>query len=88
MVKKIIEIYQSVKDYKAVSKVLELQWTQVRAIIYPWQKHGTVENLTRSAQPAKITLRAQRLIQKVILKHLVDPQDLKKKYSVDWQEKS
>ncbi|KAK3565505.1 hypothetical protein QTP86_011052 [Hemibagrus guttatus] len=38
----------------------------VRAIIYKWRKHGTVENLPRSGRPTKITPRAQRqLIQEV-----------------------
>ncbi|KAK3569879.1 hypothetical protein QTP86_006755 [Hemibagrus guttatus] len=38
----------------------------VRAIIYKWQKHGTVENLPRSGRPTKITPRAQQqLIQEV-----------------------
>ncbi|KAK3563027.1 hypothetical protein QTP86_013350 [Hemibagrus guttatus] len=41
-------------------------WDEVRAIIYKWRKHGTVENLPKSGQPTKITPRAQRqLIQEV-----------------------
>ncbi|KAK3567614.1 hypothetical protein QTP86_020281 [Hemibagrus guttatus] len=52
--KKVIEIYQSGKGYKAVSKALGLP------------QHGTVENLPRSGRPTKITPRAQRqLIQEV-----------------------
>ncbi|KAK3525779.1 hypothetical protein QTP70_007541 [Hemibagrus guttatus] len=40
--------------------------SRVRAIIYKWRKHGTVENLPRSGRPTKITSRAQRqLIQEV-----------------------
>ncbi|KAK3544752.1 hypothetical protein QTP86_026725, partial [Hemibagrus guttatus] len=59
-------IYQSGKGYKAISKALGLPRTTVRAIIYKWQKHGTVENLPRSGRPTKITPRAQRqLIQEV-----------------------
>ena len=66
MRKKVIEIYQSGKGYKAISKALGLQRTTVRAIIHKWQKHGTVENLPRSGRPTKITPRAQRrLIQEV-----------------------
>ncbi|KAK3556965.1 hypothetical protein QTP70_022309 [Hemibagrus guttatus] len=66
MRKKVIEIYQSGKGYKAISKALELPRTTVRAIIYKWRKHGTVENLPRSVRPTKITPRAQRqLIQEV-----------------------
>ncbi|KAK3542248.1 hypothetical protein QTP86_021468 [Hemibagrus guttatus] len=66
MRKKVIEIYQSGKGYKAISKTLGLPRTTVRAIIYKWQKHGTVENLPRSGRPTKITPRAQRqLIQEV-----------------------
>ncbi|KAK3571406.1 hypothetical protein QTP86_010698 [Hemibagrus guttatus] len=65
MRKKVIEINQSGKGYKAI-KALGLPRTTVRAIIYKWQKHGTVENLPRSGQPTKITPRAQRqLIQEV-----------------------
>ncbi|KAK3536029.1 hypothetical protein QTP70_025510, partial [Hemibagrus guttatus] len=61
-----LPIYQSGKDYKAISKALGLPRTTVRAIIYKWQKHGTVENLPRSGRPTKITPRAQRqLIQEV-----------------------
>ncbi|KAK3511509.1 hypothetical protein QTP70_008993 [Hemibagrus guttatus] len=64
--KKVIEIYQSGKGYKAISKALGLLRTTVRAIIYKWRKHGTVENLPRSGWPTKITPRAQRqLIQEV-----------------------
>ncbi|KAK3538569.1 hypothetical protein QTP86_006655 [Hemibagrus guttatus] len=66
MRKKVIEIYQSGKGYKAVSKALGLPRTTVRAIIYKWRKHGTVEKLPRSGRPTKITPRAQRqLIQDV-----------------------
>ncbi|KAK3566849.1 hypothetical protein QTP86_004546 [Hemibagrus guttatus] len=66
MRKKVIEIYQSGKGYKAISKALGLPRTTVRAIIYKWRKHGTVENLPRSGRLTKITPRAQRqLIQEV-----------------------
>ncbi|KAK3517330.1 hypothetical protein QTP70_003409 [Hemibagrus guttatus] len=66
MRKKVIEIYQSGKGYKAISKAVGLPRTTVRAIIYKWPKHGTVENLPRSDRPTKITPRAQRqLIQEV-----------------------
>uniref|UniRef100_A0A9J8AA81 Transposase n=1 Tax=Cyprinus carpio carpio TaxID=630221 RepID=A0A9J8AA81_CYPCA len=66
MRKKVIEIFQSGKGYKAISKALGLQRTTVRTIIHKWQKYGTVENLPRSGRPTKITPRAQqRLIQEV-----------------------
>ncbi|KAK3508530.1 hypothetical protein QTP70_031914 [Hemibagrus guttatus] len=66
MRKKVSEIYQSGKGYKAISKASGLPRTTVRAIIYKWRKHGTVENLPRSGWPTKITPRAQRqLIQEV-----------------------
>ncbi len=66
MRKKVIEIYQSGKGYKAISKALGLQRTTVRAIIHKWWKHGTMVNLPRSGRPTKITPRAQRrLIQEV-----------------------
>ncbi|KAK3517677.1 hypothetical protein QTP70_015695, partial [Hemibagrus guttatus] len=48
-----LPIYQSGKGYKAISKALGLPRTTVRAIIYKWQKHGTVENLPRSDRPTK-----------------------------------
>ncbi|KAK3556871.1 hypothetical protein QTP70_022374 [Hemibagrus guttatus] len=61
-----LPIYQSGKGYKATSKALGLPRTTVRAIIYKWRKHGTVENLPRSGRPTKITPRVQRrLIQEV-----------------------
>ncbi|KAK3522884.1 hypothetical protein QTP86_006343 [Hemibagrus guttatus] len=61
-----LPIYLSGKGYKAISKALGLPRTTVRAIIYKWRKHGTVENLPRSGRPTKITPRAQRqLIQEV-----------------------
>uniref|UniRef100_A0A8C2QBA7 Uncharacterized protein n=1 Tax=Cyprinus carpio TaxID=7962 RepID=A0A8C2QBA7_CYPCA len=60
-------MYQSGKGYKAISKILGLQRTIVRAIIHKWRKFGTMVNLPRSGQPNKITPRAQqRLIQEVI----------------------
>ncbi|KAK3551411.1 hypothetical protein QTP70_017294, partial [Hemibagrus guttatus] len=66
MREKVIEIYQSGKGYKAISKALGLPRTTVRAIIYKCRKHGTVENLPRSGRLTKITQRAQRqLIQEV-----------------------
>ncbi|KAK3529859.1 hypothetical protein QTP86_007268 [Hemibagrus guttatus] len=66
MREKVTEIYQSGKGYKAISKALGLPRTTVRAIIYKWREHGTVENLPRSDRPTKITPRAQRqLIQEV-----------------------
>ncbi|KAK3507977.1 hypothetical protein QTP70_007945 [Hemibagrus guttatus] len=61
-----LPIYQCGKDYKVISKALGLLRTTVRAIIYKWRKHGTVENIPRSGRPTKITPRAQRqLIQEV-----------------------
>ncbi len=64
---KIVDMYQSGKGYKAISKALGLQRTTVRAIIHKWRKLGTVVNLPRSGRPTKITPRAQRrLIQEVI----------------------
>ncbi len=64
---KIVDMYQSGKGYKAISKALGLQRTMVRAIIHKWRKLGTVVNLPRSDWPTKITPRAQwRLIQEVI----------------------
>ncbi|KAK3533354.1 hypothetical protein QTP70_017158, partial [Hemibagrus guttatus] len=41
-------------------ETLGLPRTTVRAIIYKWRKHGTVENLPRSGRPNKITPRAQQ----------------------------
>ncbi len=64
---KIVDMYQSGKGYKAISKALGLQRTMVRAIIHKWRKLGTVVNLPRSVRPTKITPRGQRqLIQEVI----------------------
>ncbi len=63
---KIVDMYQSGKGYKAISKALGLQRTTVRAIIHKWRKLGTVVNLLKSGRPTKITPRAQwRLIQEV-----------------------
>ncbi len=64
---KIVDMYQSGKGYKAISKALRLQRTTVRAIIHKWRKLGTVVTLPRSGRPTKITPRVQRrLIQEVI----------------------
>ncbi|KAK3509719.1 hypothetical protein QTP70_008457 [Hemibagrus guttatus] len=61
-----LPIYQSGKGYKVIFKALGLLRTTVRAIIYKWRKHGTVENLPRNGRPTKITPRVQRqLIQEV-----------------------
>lgn len=66
MRKKVIEIYQSGKGYKTISKAVGLQQTTVRAIIHKWRKLGTVANLPRSGRPTKITPRVRRkLIQEV-----------------------
>ncbi|KAI3375421.1 hypothetical protein L3Q82_021905 [Scortum barcoo] len=64
--KKVIEIHQSGKGYKAISKAVGIQRTTVRAIIHKWRKLGTVANLPRSGRPPKITPRVRRrLIQEV-----------------------
>ncbi len=64
---KIVYMYQSGKDYKAISKALGLQRTTVRAIIHKWRKLVTVLNLPRSGRPNEITPKAQQqLIQDVI----------------------
>ncbi|KAK3554149.1 hypothetical protein QTP70_019076, partial [Hemibagrus guttatus] len=63
-----LPIYQSGKGYKAISKALGLPRTTVRAIIYKWRKHGTVEKLPRSDWPTKITPRAQRRLIQVVTK--------------------
>ncbi len=64
---KIVDMYQSAKGYKAISKSLGLQRTTVRAIIHKWRRLRTVVNLLRSGRPTKITPRVQqRLIQEVI----------------------
>ena len=51
---KLIDIYQSGKHYKVISKALGLQRTTVRAIIHKWKIHGTVVNVPRSGRPSKI----------------------------------
>ncbi len=61
---KIVDMYQSGKGYKVISKALGLQRTMVRAIIHKWRKLVTVVNLPRSGWPTKIT--PKRLIQEVI----------------------
>ncbi len=64
---KTVDMYQSGKGYKAISKPLGLQRTTVRAIIHKWRKLVTVVNLPGSGRPTKITPRTQRrLIQEVI----------------------
>lgn len=64
--KLVIEIYQTGRGHKAISKALGLQQTPVRTIIYKWGKHGTVVDLPRSSQLTKIIPGAQRqLIQGV-----------------------
>ncbi len=57
---KIVYMYQSGRVYKAISTVLGLQRTTVRAIIHKWRKLGTVVYFPRSDCPTKITPRAQR----------------------------
>ncbi len=42
---KTVDMYQSGKGYKAISKALGLQRTTVRAIIHKWRKLVTVVNL-------------------------------------------
>lgn len=66
MRKNAIEIYQSGKGYKAISKALRLKRTTVRAIIHKWRIHDTVMSLPRSGRLTKMTPRVQRrLIQEV-----------------------
>ncbi len=56
---KIVDMYQSGKGYKAISKALGLQRIMIRGIINKWRKLGTVVNIPRSGRPTKITPRAQ-----------------------------
>ncbi len=73
---KIVDLYQSGKGYKAISKALGLQRSTVRAIIHKWRKLGTVVNLPRS-RPTKITPRAQwRLILEVIKEPITTSKEL------------
>ncbi len=65
---KIVDMYQSGKGYKAISKASGLQRTTVRAIIHKWRKLGTVVNLPRSGRPTKITPRAQRWLKQEVIK--------------------
>ncbi len=51
---KIVDMYQSGKGYKAISKALGLQRTMVRAIIHKWRKLGTVVNLPGVASLPKL----------------------------------
>ncbi len=51
---KIVDMYQSGKGYKAISKALGLQRTTVRAIIHKWRKLVTVVKLPRSGRPTKL----------------------------------
>ncbi len=53
MRKKIVDVYQSGKGYKPISKALGLQRTTVRAIIHKWRKLVTVVNLPRSGRPKR-----------------------------------
>ncbi len=59
---KIVDMYQSGKGYKAISKPLGLQRTTVRAIIHKWRKLGTVVNLANQNDSKS----AMTLIQEVI----------------------
>ncbi len=64
---KIVDMHQSGKCNKFISKALGFQWTTVRAIIHKWRKLGTEVYLPRSSRPTKITPRGQQqLIQEVI----------------------
>jgi len=64
---KIVDMFESGKEFKAISKALGLQRTTVRTIIHKWRKLGTVVNLPRTGRPTKITQRLQRwLIQEII----------------------
>ncbi len=48
IINKIVDMYQSGKGYKAISKAFGLQLTMVRHIICNGRKLGTVVNLPRS----------------------------------------
>ncbi len=48
---KTVNMYQSGKGYRAISKALDLQQTTVRAIIHKWRKLVTVVKLPVASQP-------------------------------------
>ncbi len=53
---KIVDMYQSGKDYKAISKALGLQRTMVRAIIHKWRKLVKVVTFQGVAGQPKLLL--------------------------------
>ncbi len=59
---KIVDMYQSGKSYKVISKALGLQRTTVRAIIHKWRKLGTVVNRGAPIRISEADHRSQKAV--------------------------
>ncbi|KAK3553882.1 hypothetical protein QTP70_012712 [Hemibagrus guttatus] len=58
--KKIVDVYESGKGYKKISKELVISHSIVQKIIYKWRTFKTTANMARSGCPSKFTPRADR----------------------------
>ena len=56
---RMVDLHKAGKDYKSISKSLDVHQSTVRQIVYKWRKCSTVATLPRSGCPAKMTERAQ-----------------------------
>ncbi|KAM4662922.1 uncharacterized protein O3C94_011256 isoform 2-T2 [Discoglossus pictus] len=77
--RRVVEIYQSGKGYKAISKALGLPHSTVRSIISKWRTFGTVENLRKSGHPTNMSSSAQHKIIQGVTK---DPTETSKDQQV------
>ncbi|KAK3534511.1 hypothetical protein QTP86_016580 [Hemibagrus guttatus] len=67
--KKIVDAYESGKEYKKISKEFVISHSIVQKIIYNWRTFKTTENMTRSGRPSKFTPRADRKMFKDVSKN-------------------
>jgi transposase len=75
----IVNLHKAGKDYKSISKSLDVHQSTVRQIVYKLRKFNTVATLPMSGRPAKMTARAQRRMLNEVKKNpRVSAKDLQK----------
>ncbi|KAM4642315.1 uncharacterized protein O3C94_016680 [Discoglossus pictus] len=81
--KNVVDLYDSGKGYKAISKALGLHLSTVRTIITKWRTFGIIENLPRSGQPAKTSPGVRHEIIQDITKKSAKCDIYEHKYMID-----
>uniref|UniRef100_A0A8C5P6E3 Transposase n=1 Tax=Leptobrachium leishanense TaxID=445787 RepID=A0A8C5P6E3_9ANUR len=76
---RIVDLHEAGKDYKSISKSLDVHVSMVRQTVCKWRKFSTVATLPRHGRPVKMTAKAQhRMLNEVKKNPRVSAKDLQK----------